>query len=214
MDTLVLTAKELQAQYPSRFEDELQEYSQYGLEYDWWDCLTGWWADELKPKGVDVDRKDIQFSGFWSQGDGASFTGRIDGVEFWTAHGSPPEYVLVVEAIKDGFVAPIYIERRSGHYSHENTVGIECDGPWQFDDQEFGDGIFKGVPWGEVSDEFDALFPDFLGWVEETCRDYMRDIYNELEQEYEYLTSAEAFIEHCEANDIEFTVEVENESCD
>lgn len=49
-------------------------YEQHWLDYEWWDCVEDDWKERLEKKGF-MDPK-ISFSGFWSQGDGASFTCR------------------------------------------------------------------------------------------------------------------------------------------
>jgi len=41
-------------------------------DHDWWDHTYDTWKSALAQIGF--DNADISFSGFWSQGDGASFT--------------------------------------------------------------------------------------------------------------------------------------------
>lgn len=49
---------------------------------EWWEPVLEGFTEELKELGFqDID---IHFSGFWSQGDGASFTARLDFKEFWS----------------------------------------------------------------------------------------------------------------------------------
>ena len=53
-------------------------YRSDGFDYQWWDHIYDEWKEELKEMGF--DGSDIAFSGFSSQGDGASFT--ADGFDF------------------------------------------------------------------------------------------------------------------------------------
>lgn len=53
-------------------ETARNDYRTDGLDYQWWDCTYEEWTAELKDMGF--DGINIAFTGFWSQGDGASFT--------------------------------------------------------------------------------------------------------------------------------------------
>jgi hypothetical protein len=54
---------------------------------------------------------------------------------------------------------------------------------------------------------------ELVEWVQEEARDYAQDIYTQLEEEHDYLTSEESFIEHCECNDVQFDVEEDEFGC-
>ena len=48
---------------------------------DWHDPIIEGWVEDMNDRGHDISAKDVSYSGFWSQGDGASFTtknGRLD----------------------------------------------------------------------------------------------------------------------------------------
>jgi hypothetical protein len=127
----------------------------------------------------------IEFSGFWSQGDGASFTGHYSYKPGWRKAFlayCPYEtdilrYLDAIAAIqrryfyKAGFV----LYKVNNHYSHEKTVSLELTG-------------------GKNQIEHDT---DLL----DNCRYIMGEIYSRLEKEYDYTTSEESFIEISEAND-------------
>lgn len=49
-------------------------YRTGGLDYEWWDSIEDEWKQELEELGF--NEPDIAFSGFSSQGDGASFTAK------------------------------------------------------------------------------------------------------------------------------------------
>lgn len=56
-------------------------YREGGLDYNWWD-ITDEWKTEIEEMGF--QNVDIAFSGFYSQGDGASFTGNHFDLNKWT----------------------------------------------------------------------------------------------------------------------------------
>lgn len=62
-----------------QLNDEAKErardwYRNGGLDYEWWDSIEDEWKQELEELGF--NEPDIAFSGFSSQGDGASFTAK------------------------------------------------------------------------------------------------------------------------------------------
>ncbi len=63
---------------PSGLESEMnpeliEKHRDINVDHDWWDCTYDHFMEDMKQVGITV--KDMRFSGFWSQGDGASFTG-------------------------------------------------------------------------------------------------------------------------------------------
>lgn len=161
------------------------------------DSIFDYWSVMLEEKGF----YDLAFdySGFGGQGDGACFTGGIHLREFLDAH---PEvrnnhrelYIAVIPF--DGkepacSYFDIHITKIVGRssYSHENTVHL---GHWDY---------WKRSDEAEDEDARDAsnqyyhkLMGDAEEDIQETCRDYMRQIFSELGEEYDYNTSLEAFL--------------------
>lgn len=147
------------------------------------------WNDILRACGW--SEVEINYSGFCSQGDGASFTGRFDGREIDEAKfrqyfepNSDSDWILV------GFIeyesCSAKLRRTSRHYSHENTVGVD----WM--EEATGDDF--------VTVESTATEDDFLSH----CRAVMREIYRALEREYDWQMSDEYIRESIEANELEF----------
>lgn len=134
----------------------------------------------------------ISFSGFYSQGDGACFTGR-----YQYAKGSckairsyaPQDAEL--HRIADELQA---IQKRhfymldsritqSGNYCHARTMRVET----------YWDYSADGYPSIDTQDEVEQLIRDFADWI-----------YRQLEKEYEYQNSDEAIDESIECNGYEF----------
>lgn len=68
----------------------LEKYRNVNVEYDWWDSLFEYFAEQLTEIGITVSTHEVKlmngktrqdpniyFSGFWSQGDGACFEGYV-----------------------------------------------------------------------------------------------------------------------------------------
>ena len=84
---------------------------------------TEWWwpiyedvISEAKEYGITLVDDDIQFTGFWSQGDGASFVSKeINNYKFADKVG--------IKANKEVLdTIELYIDRTIVNYSHENSV--------------------------------------------------------------------------------------------
>ena len=99
-----------------------------GMDYDWYDCVYEMCIEDGKEKGFDIDK--INFSGFWSQGDGASWTGSVDLLEFIEKHADKEsasfgEDMILCELIRNEWVnKELHIVRRSYHYAHEYRMTI------------------------------------------------------------------------------------------
>ncbi len=190
----IYTVEELKELSTSAY-DRAYNWWLEGFDYDWWEFVYDDFKRIAKILGITV--KDIHFSGFWSQGDGARFLG-----EYSYAPGSvkaikeyaPQDETLhriahdlqlaqryafyrLVVTIKDGYWA--------GNYVHERTVDFEGHGHY--------------YSYSLTDNEEKAL-----EGVKEALTDLMCWLYRQLEKEWEYLTSEEQFEESCEANEYLF----------
>ena len=134
--------------------------------------------------GVDVD--DVQLTGFWSQGDGASFTARVynsDNKKFITeALG-----LKVLDEVADNIY--ITIRRESTRYSHHNTMTahVEVDGDEEIE-KDMGTGMIITIDVAEA-----------CGPIEEAVGNWARDrakkLYDDLETAYNEQLDADNIIE-------------------
>lgn len=151
-------------------QEFIDKHRDINIEDYWHEFLLDEFKEQLEIAGFyDIE---ISYSGFWSQGDGLSFTGKFN--NNWIESGE-----IYYESIKD-FLKYIQfkhcyfsISRISHHYYHENTVTISSD----LDSRE----------------ENNLL---------SLCRDIMKEFYRTLDKEYDYLTSDDAVIESLKANEI------------
>lgn len=173
---------------------------------DWWQFVYENKHDEWREIGLDVPTEAMQFSGFWSQGDGASFYEcAIDWEKFWPQLTG--KYPLLAQ-FKAHLPQPEL--HHSGRYSHEYSVSISLDDPYGYAETEVVDAAirqrFQRMPdytmsvyrdhyeiWDSLAGRYQDRFAYELSQLEDELRDLlrdkMRDLYAALEEEYDYLTS-------------------------
>lgn len=156
------------------------EWAQERLREDdfYFENIKNQWCEKLEVFGfTDVS---IAFTGFWSQGDGASFTGKCDMVKFIRATKQAKKYSKVLYHIENGNLdlsGESY--RISHHYCHENTVAGRLDIQW-YGSREI-----------EMRAELEDSLTDFI-------RTNSKKIYRELESAYDAQTSEESAIDFLE----------------
>lgn len=169
----------------------------WNVHYDWWDYV---YEDAVRMAailGIEISHTvggprrpptvDISFSGFCSQGDGASFTGRYnfahDAVTRMKAETADETLIRFAEELavlqvtaklKYGHLVYARIESGNSHYSHSGTMRCEV----------FVDDPIDVVILDDESPWLD-IFRSFADWI-----------YANLEAEYEHLTSDEVIDEH------------------
>jgi len=175
-------------------ERALYEYGLFlSAENNWHEYEIEYWAEKLQKIGF--LNADIRFSGFWSQGDGASFTADVDLdtiVNSLLCSDYNRSY-LALCTMQDKSIIDIDIDvtRNSHHYSHEMTCGVNID--WNCWDKpiKFENWLISVV---------DSLEKD----IESLRYDLCREIYKSLKEEYYYQVSKESYKETCDANEYEF----------
>lgn len=146
----------------------------------WFEPILEGFREDMKELGHDIDVRDIRFTGFWSQGNGASFH---------TKHSSLDTGALLKEAgikykdlprnfsteVKEGLITYDLYPNPSS-YSHENTVELEME--YDGDNDAIYDKCVELVP-----------------VLQSMLRDKMRKLYSDLEKYYEELRTDEVIKE-------------------
>jgi hypothetical protein len=179
----------------------LIEKHRYINVYDgWWDYIYDDFKGRMESLGIAV--RDIYFSGFWSQGDGACFEGRIDDMSLYLDKHfpEPDNYPMIKKLLAHGGSVLFDLQHR-GHYYHENSIvaSIQADDFWCLLDcpTEFHAQIVE--QWDNMlTQEITEFETDVLTQLQ----GYMRELYRDLEKEYDYLVSDEAVWEAIEANEL------------
>ena len=185
------------------------------LDYEWWDSVYENAKAGGPERGFEIE--DIRFSGFWSQGDGASWTGSVNIKDFLDYHlkEDNPDFgrYFVLQAIvgegSDWIERRTNVNRSGFHYVHDNMMRLESIGYNSLDSLDEDDEerlqaegplqraniyqLYKGA-------DIDHLIEDLETWILEEAQAYARQIYDDLESEHEHLTSEESLIEAAEAN--------------
>lgn len=192
-----------------QFTIALNQWAQ-NIEFDA-DFVIDEFKRSMEPYVKDMD---IRWSGFWSQGDGASFSGSVNLLAVLDYIDADNNHYLYRELMRAGELWQTAKLSNTGHYCHEGTMNLE-DPDCYTSNRVVSKGPLMGLDLNTLadSDEYDANnkiaqlvqagADEVLAWL----KDQARELYKELEQEYEYQTSKEQFIEWAEANEVEFDYE-------
>lgn len=159
-------------------------------------------TEDLEASGL--ENVEIAFTGFWSQGDGASFTARVNDIPAFIKTIGVTDEILpkVLAAFEE--VYEMRIVRTDSRYFHENTVRFEIE---EMDDTElilmspFGIGDIT-VDLDETLEEIE-LVKEASEWVKSKCK----EIYRKLEKAYSEEFSEEAAEEWVDSIGMEFDEE-------
>jgi hypothetical protein len=177
----------------------ITKYRDINVEYEWWEYTEQEFRQQMDKFGIEVDK--IYFSGFWSQGDGACFEGRINKPLRFLRKHFPTKYPMMRKLLAIGGDVKLYCGH-SGHYSHQNSTSFVYYAD-HFKNLIFEEDDDLRTSVIEVMDEqLNAELEEFEEAAAEVFRDYMRGLYRDLETEYEHLTSDEAVWEAIVANDL------------
>ena len=185
----------------------IDEHRDINTHDDWYDGVYEDFKMICEILGIDLDEQEPSFSGFCSQGDGASWTGQYRAQSGWSP--AVPTYDLAPAKMREHapqdeelhriadelcllarIYGPVYavVGRSGGHYVHSNMM---CLDQWSYFDED--------VDQDDVAEEI-------LELIETTLKDLFVDLadwlYKSLEGEYDDLRSDDAVKESLEANDI------------
>lgn len=172
---------------------------------DWYECVYDRFKEEGFAKGFYID--EIQFSGFSSQGDGASWTGRVHlmpFIEHFVTHEHPEfsRYTVLMELLRNDWVDPsMGVSRRSFYYCHSGTMSYDSIRCYASLGEDNGDVIEQGILQGASVHELDQaidterLVCELEEFAIRMAREYADEIYKALREEYEGYTSEDYFKE-------------------
>jgi len=174
----------------------LDKYREINVDHgDWHDYIWEEFILEMRKKGINAD--DMNYQGFYSQGNGASFTGKIDMSAFLKVHGLEEHFMGATHfASTDELPARLV---RSGRFPHEGSIELDmdCDGWNNYNEDDLRHATYDTL-YAILQDEWKDLEEDILN----ICRGYMKDLYRQLQEGYEALTSDEAVWDTIVANDL------------
>lgn len=163
------------------------------------------YSDKISQEGF--TDPDISWSGFWSQGDGYSFTSGID----FDILAKRPDFQEVLKKVKHGkLIWKVLqsdfegkVKRTNHHYCHSYTCKVEIDEP------QVGSAVHP-----RLYEEVGALTSYLEEWIDGIRVELCHALYRDLEKSY-YAFYEEAHVtEMCEVSGIYFTECGEILECD
>ena len=178
------TVNELKEQFPDAYEKAYRQWTEYALDYEWWDCTYNFIVSAAEAIGISIGqgrnrRFDISFEGFYSQRDGAAWGG-----SYMYAKGAHKAVrKLAPEARELHRIADkLYeIQRHNGYglYATVEQGRSTCASGLRV--RVYREG---GELQDHVEDAVDGLMRDFANWIFYTLR-----------AEYEFQLTKEQFDE-------------------
>jgi hypothetical protein len=206
--TIEVSAEELQRRDPREFQRQYWDW----VEHAYWEpefefTLPQWQTEH----GVHVERSDISYSGFYSRGDGLAFDGRVEVQRILDQLGLQTKAPALYADVLNFGTNWLWVKRSRG-YSVNFSDCVE----WDYSPGNcYPSGVFVNLDqatWDTlVEAQFDLWVSDIEKAALELAQQLAGEMYSELQDDYEYCTSEESFIEHCEANEVKFEIEVEVE---
>jgi hypothetical protein len=182
-----------------RAKDTARQWHAETLYEDWYEFTKEEFHEKLESLGF--DGIESCFSGFCSQGDGASFRAGFTfseerAFEFLSDCDRERVIAAQAEAALAGhgwpkFVISGSLENR-GNYCHANMICIDTIS-YQFETDSLPDELVDMLT--PVEDAIDSPADN----IRDYARDLANDYYEDLEKEYEYQTSDEALINEAES---------------
>lgn len=187
-------------------------------DHEWWDYVYEQAKIDGEKKGFGLD--DIRFSGFWSQGDGAYWTGHVDMPEFieqnldersaW--YGEDVILLALWRETGQWIDKWLTINNHQYRYSHSNGMVIGeypnhvLENLDPDDDATLKQGALQGANIYELTQSFDyeARITEWCDEALTQARAFADEIYRRLENEYNHLTSEESLNDFADANEYLF----------
>ena len=196
--------------------DELEEPIKDNIISKYVQDLPGWWSDDVEErikneaKAIGIKDFDFSWSGFWSQGDGLSFTGslsfknwfyilseRLSPEAFVRLCGKLPHELIQRQEEERILWGDCRIERTSHMYCHENTVTVNEP------EAELGWNERRGFPSdNEIMIKFCERAQKHLEkWKNDLCLRW----YAELQNAYELMTERDNIVDEISSRELLFT---------
>ena len=179
---------------PIVLKNVLDKQYNINVESDFW--YEGIIDDHTqKLKSLGFNEVKIAFTGFGSQGDGASFTCNSIDFKKWLPENSTNNNNRLLSLLnKDLIEIDGNIKRdRYTHYCHWNTTTLYLS----------SDVFGEKNSYPNIESAIEQLDEDITNFMQS----YNKKIYKDLDNSYDNLTSEKAILETLEANDYEFTAD-------
>jgi hypothetical protein len=207
MRTITLKLYSFNGLERSAKEKALTTYRDFNVSFNWWEHEYEDFIWLCACMGIKVDFDSIKFRGFYSQGDGSSFSAKVDipklitaiEISGWKMYAPEQDFPFVVPATNPKVLALVakgllpsepQIIGRTRNYGVVTNLGI-----WE--------AIQNGKEHHNIFEELDKL-EDWLRGIVETLNQHL---YTSLEKQYEFLISDDAVKESILNNEYLFTAD-------
>lgn len=165
-------------------EKVLEDYRYVIVELDneWYHPIIEGFEEDMLEYGIDPE---VSFSGFGSQGDGASFLSTTCDTDLLIRKLYETGHDISENALLDSKDYTIIIRRNDNHYAHENTMYVN---------------YYSGGGIDLFPDEEEKLTDVVLEWA----RTKAKELYKNLEKYWDELTSDDEIMEYFEDNEFLF----------
>lgn len=187
----------------AELSDEAQQaaidgYRDGGLGYEWWNCAYDDFLRVADILGVATAHEKMQFTGFCSQGDGASFTGSYSYKK--GALKKIKEYAPQEKTLHD-IAQRLQSAQKKWFYRVQTEIGSLC---WRYSHARTM-SCNSQVPAQDQNGYMEPVDTQTDRVIEDAMRDLADWHYRRLEAEYDYLMSDEYAREVIQINEYEFT---------
>jgi len=166
----------------------LNNYRDINVDFEWYSYIIDNFCLDAQKIGFDIDIDTIQFSGFNCQGAGASFIGTVDILEYLKKTKQLTKYSALRRSIDKGYIDnTAEIDRSTSNYCHENTC-------YFYDVEVFED----------ITSLVDIQLINLQNELKDKRIELCKELYKELSDNYDYLTSDEVIIKTLEINEYKF----------
>ena len=174
----------------------MEQYYDFTTSFDWWDSVYEYFAEKMEEKGVEIDLEHVYFSLGYSQSDYAAITAKVTDIDkFMPALGGfdKKETRLIKFALHERYISSLGCSAQRS----STSVGVEWNNPHEYNQGNISDAYhFAEKTLESFSESVDCFF-----------REATRELYRDLRNEYEYLTSEDCLSENFDANDCVFEIE-------
>jgi hypothetical protein len=157
---------------------------------DDYECLADDFISDINEIGY--KNAKIRYRGFYSQGDGLSFSCDIDAISYIEKNNLMDKYPLIYKYISDSNNDNAYYNiTNQGFYSHSGVMELN-EHYGNFNDYDI------------ISDELNSEIVSFEKLLLDNAKNKADEFYQVLEKHYDYINSDEYIIQYFQANEIEF----------
>lgn len=186
--TFVMAFSELNAEQQTAAIELVRDRERASEDNFFAESVLEYYKETVLPE-YGIDEAELQYSGFWSQGDGASIsTDHVDAEKFLRKVKALTKYRSIRHLLNEDDLE-MSVERSQSRYAHENTVGGCVD-------TRYTDLTVKQA----------ALAEDLENLLTDTIRELSCKLYRDLENAYEDQFTTENIVGLIEGNEYQFNV--------